>query len=325
MRTRSDSNRLMRLSQIQHFLHKNPNGLTTKELARLCDTNVRTVQRDLLVLQADMHVPLIKKHHDRYVIIKDYILPPVTCSLYEALVLFLAARLIIRQTDDYNPHMRSALAKLAALLPRNLAIPLGNGIAATRKRLVDIEELHNFETIAIAWVTQKRVRIKYHSLKDAEEKEWLVNPYFIEMTGVGFSTYVIGYAENEGEKRIYPFKLNRIKEVTVSDENFETPPDLSLEKLLGASWGIMWGEEAEVKLRFTAGVARRVKESIWHPSQRIEDLADGGCVLTMCVGSTLEITPWIRGWGPDVEVLEPAELREKFKEWANKAYEMYRV
>jgi predicted DNA-binding transcriptional regulator YafY len=35
------------------------------------------------------------------------------------------------------------------------------------------------------------------------------------------------------------------------------------------------------------------------------------------------MTPWIRGWGPDVEVLEPAELREQFRGWAERLREMY--
>ena len=46
----------------------------------------------------------------------EYVLPPVSYSLYEALVLFLAARLIIRQTDDNNPHIKSALIKLTAVI-----------------------------------------------------------------------------------------------------------------------------------------------------------------------------------------------------------------
>jgi len=87
---------------------------------------------------------------------------------------------------------------------------------------------------------------------------------------------------------------------------------------------VIWGEETEVKLKFSPKVARRVKESVWHPSQGIEDLPDGGCLLTVRVGSTLEMTPWIRGWGPQVEVLAPQGLRDEFREFANQLYEMYR-
>ena len=57
--------------------------------------------------------------------------------------------------------------------------------------------------------------------------------------------------------------------------------------------------------------------------QQIEDLPGGGCILSMKVSSTLEMTPWIRGWGPDVEVLEPADLREQFRKWAKELSKMY--
>ncbi|WP_407079695.1 WYL domain-containing protein [Candidatus Hakubella thermalkaliphila] len=50
-------------------------------------------------------------------------------------------------------------------------------------------------------------------------------------------------------------------------------------------------------MKFSPKVTRRVKKSTWHPSQVIEDLPDGGCIFTVRVSSTLEMTPWIRGWG----------------------------
>jgi predicted DNA-binding transcriptional regulator YafY len=267
-----DSSRIVRLTQIQHFLHKNRAGLTSKELAQLCDTTVRTIQRDLLILQSDLHIPITNKGHDRYGIIKDYVLPPVSYSLYEALVLFLAARLIIRQTNDNNPHIKSALVKLTFVMPKSLGINLRKSVANFGKRLVDLEELDVFEKIAIAWVTQKRIKIIYQSLNREQDKEWLVNPYFIEMTGVGYSTYLIGYGESTDRTGITTFKLNRIKEVNILDEDFDIPEDFSIEKLLGSSWGVIWGENTEVKLKFSPNVTRRVKESTWHHSQKIKDL-----------------------------------------------------
>ena len=320
-----DSSQIVRLTQIQHLLHKNRAGLTSKELAQLCDTTVRTIQRDLLLLQSELQVPITNKGHDRYGILNDYVLPPVSYSLYEALGLFLAARLIIRQTDDNNPHIKNALVKLTSAMPKSLGINLRKSISSFGKRLVDFEELDVFEKIAIAWVTQKRIQISYQSLNRDQNKEWLVNPYFIEMTGVGYSSYLIGYGESTDRNGITTFKLNRIKEVNILDEDFDIPEDFNIEKLLGSSWGVIWGDDITVKLKFSTNVTRRVKETIWHQSQQLTELPDGSCLLTLKVGSTLEMTPWIRGWGPDVEVLEPVELRAQFEEWAKELGEMYGI
>ena len=114
-----------------------------------------------------------------------------------------------------------------------------------------------------------------------------------------------------GKDRITTFKLDRIEQAELLEENFEVPGGLSLDRLLGLAWGIMWGEETKVRLRFSPKVTRRVKESVWHPSQVIEDMPDGGCIFTVRVGSVLEMTPWIRSWGSDVEVLAPQKLRNK--------------
>jgi CRISPR-associated endonuclease/helicase Cas3 len=67
-----------------------------------------------------------------------------------------------------------------------------------------------------------------------------------------------------------------------------------------------------VKLRFspTPAAIRRLKESKWHPLERVTDTADGGCLWCADVAEPREMLPWIRGWGADCEVLEPRELRE---------------
>jgi predicted DNA-binding transcriptional regulator YafY len=316
--------RSIRLAQLQHFLHKNSKGLTTQELSRLCGVCVRTIQRDLLDLQTDLNVP-ITQNGNRYGILGSYTLPPIFFSLYEAMALFLTARLALRQTDENNPHMQHALAKISAVLPSALAESLKSGIQAITEKKTNPDFIKTFESVAIAWITQRQMKIHYLSLGSDQTKEWLLEPYFVEMTGVGYSTYVIGHAIREGKEGIITFKLDRIRTAEVLDTNFETPKNFDISRLLSYSWGIIWGDEAQIKLKFSAKVSRRVKESMWHLSQVIDDLPDGGCFMTLRVGSALEITPWIRSWGPDVEVLEPEELRNEFSKYALMLAQIYKV
>jgi proteasome accessory factor B len=56
-------------------------------------------------------------------------------------------------------------------------------------------------------------------------------------------------------------------------------------------------------------VAARVREATWHPSQRVEEAADGSLLWRARVSGTIEIRLWILSWGDDVEVVEPADLR----------------
>ena len=223
--------RAVRLSQIQHFLHSNPSGLTSKELSDLCGVCMRTIQRDIQSLETDLKIPLTQ-NGDRYGITEGYILPPVSFSLYEAMVIFLACRLALRQTDENNPHIEKALTKISSVLPSPLAIRLKESASSVGDKKEDLEFIRNFEKIAIAWTTQRQVRMKYQSLESDGVKEWLLEPYFVDMTGVGFSVYIIGHAVREGKEGIITFKLERIRNLEVLNKRFEIPPVINIGKLL---------------------------------------------------------------------------------------------
>ncbi|MCP4421570.1 MAG: WYL domain-containing protein, partial [Chloroflexi bacterium] len=77
------------------------------------------------------------------------------------------------------------------------------------------------------------------------------------------------------------------------------------------AWGIWYTEKepVEVVLKFETAVAKRVAETQWHHTQQIEVLEDGRLRWQADVDEWREMLPWIRGWGADVEVLEPQELR----------------
>jgi proteasome accessory factor B len=53
-----------------------------------------------------------------------------------------------------------------------------------------------------------------------------------------------------------------------------------------------------------------VGEATWHPSQAVHELPDGSLEWRARVSGTIEIRLWILSWGDEVEVLEPAALRE---------------
>ncbi|MBN2074340.1 MAG: WYL domain-containing protein [Dehalococcoidales bacterium] len=322
MRNSESLSKSIRLTQLQYYLHKYPQGLTSHELAEYTGVCLRTIQRDLLDLQNELGIP-ITQQGNKYGILESYTLPPVTFSLYEAMALFLTSRLALRLTDENNPHMQQALVKVSQILPAPVGERLESGIKLMSEKVMNTEFLKVYEKVALAWITQRQLKMQYLSSGSDESKEWILNPYFVEMTGTGYSMYVIGQAWREGKEGIITFKLDRIKEIEVMNTTFEIPETFDIEDLLSNSWGIMWGENTEIKLKFSRGVTRRVKESIWHPSQSIEELPGGGCIMTLRIGNTLEITPWIRGWGPDVEVLEPNELREKFTDYAIETVKMY--
>jgi len=315
-----------RLSRISYFLYHNPRGLTVAELARLCNTNERAIRRDLSDLEK-MGIPLWQDESKapRHGIIKGYYIPPIRLTLDDALTLYQAARLLARYADSPDAHMAEALAKLAAILPD----PISQYVHATirdiaeRQRGGEGEHLAGvLRALALGWGSGRVVHIHYRPADSDEIRETDLHPYAIEPSPIGHATYVIGHARHANALRTY--KVERIIKAELTAESFAIPEDFDAPALLRTAWGIMYGEQTEeVVLRFVPGATRRVQESRWHPSQRLETCDDGGCVLRLTISHPEEMRYWIRGWGPQVEVLAPGWLREEMAREARELAAVY--
>jgi len=302
--------RAQRLSRISYLLYRNPQGLTVHELAELCGVSARTIQRDIRDLD-ELSIPLWDDGGTppRYGIIEGYYLPPVRLELDDALALYLAARLLARYADSYDPHIVHALAKLSTVLPGAIAEHVQTTATSLMDRPHDHQQCRLLSTLALGWAAHRKVCIWHRSGTGERQHRYVVCPYFIEASAVGNATYLIGHASYF--EQITTFKVERISQAELLDENFEIPNDFDPHRLLASAWSIMYGDELqEVLLRFTPERTRRVKESRWHRSQQVEDLPDGGCLLRLWVAEPVEMTYWILGWGGHVEVLAPRELRQ---------------
>lgn len=302
--------RIERIEDIERKLAQRPNGATLGELAAEYAVNPSTIYRDLRTLQA-MGTALTK-HKRRWLLDRRRSLYHLRLSTDEVLALYLAARLLSRHSDEHNPHVVTALEKLAAALSDRsplLARHIERAAAAVRARPSRPDYVQALETLTQAWAQGRKVRLRYRSYTTGETTERTFSPYFIEPSSIGYACYVIGHDELRGQIRT--LKVERISGARLTDDPYEVPAVFDPLHLLASAWGVIWQEdgEVEVTLRFSPSVVRRVTESTWHHSQRIESLPDGSCLFTVRIGSTLEITPWIRQWGADVKVLRPPALR----------------
>jgi predicted DNA-binding transcriptional regulator YafY len=304
-----------RLSKLTHLLFRNPKGLTADQIAKTLKTTGRQAYRDLDALEL-MGVPLTEMSPGRYAIIPGHFLPPVHFNLEEAVALFLAARLLARYSDDHNPLVIEALAKLASSLPEAVAEHIQATVAGLAAKPEDRSYVAAFATVTQGWAERRKVRIWHRAAGSEHIHEYLLSPYFVEPSAVGFATHVIG-REELFFKDLHTFKLERIRTAELTKESYEIPADFDPVALLSTAWGIMFGKELqEVVLSFSPAVKRRVLESRWHPSQEDEDLGEAGCRLRFRVAHPMEMKPWIRGWGKDCVCLAPEWLRRELAEEA---------
>jgi proteasome accessory factor B len=148
-----------------------------------------------------------------------------------------------------------------------------------------------------------------------------VAPYLIEVSRSAPAAYVIGFDRLRGAIRT--FKIERVERAELLEEGYEIPADFDPYDFLARAWGVMDEGEVTVHLRFNALAAPRVRESVWHRSQQLVETAGGGCELQVTIGSVREITPWVLGWGADVEVLAPEELRAEVASHGARMAAMY--
>src|SRR5438552_1221093 len=112
------NSRYERLDAIERALAHTPEGYTTGQLAAQFEVDPDTIRRDLYELEG-RGTGLIKVGR-HYLLDHRRQIHSVKLDRNEILALYLAARLLTRHTDEHNPHVASALEKLAdALHPKS--------------------------------------------------------------------------------------------------------------------------------------------------------------------------------------------------------------
>jgi predicted DNA-binding transcriptional regulator YafY len=130
-----------------------------------------------------------------------------------------------------------------------------------------------------------------------------------------YAWHVLG--ESSLHKGILAFKLNRIKELRMSDKFFAGDKEFDIKEHLGRAWSMIpEGRLHHVKLRFLPEVAADVAEVQWHNTQTVFFEDDGSAIIEFRVDGLGEITWWILRYGDRVQVLAPEILRRRIIEMA---------
>jgi proteasome accessory factor B len=300
--------RVMRLMREAALFQAAPQGLTTRQVAERMAISQRQAQRDIHALETELGVPFVL-NENRWSVIKGYWLPPVNFSLHEAMGLLLSARLMLRHSDRANQFVSLAYEKLAAVLPEPMRAPMLEIARGMVSKTGDGTYTRVMAALATAWAERRKVRLAYRG-KDSRPRT--VRPLFLEPSPIGHGCYLLAWDESRRGYRSY--KVERIADVQLTSETFDPPLGFSIERHLAGAWAI-WssGEVVQVELLFSSDVAERVQETVWHPSQELEEVPDGRLRLRLQLSSTVEIRHWILGWGADCEVVKPTSLREEIE------------
>jgi len=281
-------------------------GLSAVELAEKYAVDRRTIYRDIDFLCAQ-DIPIWQKD-GRFGINRTRYFSTVKLTFHEAIAVMLAGLLLSRTVDERNPHMMTALRKVAVTLPRPFTSHLQRAAQRISGNQRGQRQVQVLEALAEGWGTGRKVKIGYRSPRSGALRERIFSPYALEPTPSGI--YVIGHDQWADDLRT--FKLDRLETAVILAEAFKIPEAFDLEQHLSSGWRIMSGDKIEeVRLRFRPEAAAHIYDREWHDTQKLTALDDGGVLLTVLVAQPQEMQPFIRSWGPLVEVLAPFWLRRR--------------
>ena len=149
------------------------------------------------------------------------------------------------------------------------------------------------------------IRLCYQSFRHPEPFCFNVRPYCVKYFKQRW--YLLG--DSDLGLRIY--SLDRFVDMEELEEHFEIPKGFDAEEYFGNYFGVIIGEEPEdVKIRVVPDQVKYFRTLPMHGSQRETVQEDVSSVFSYHIAPTLDFVQEILSHGADVEVLEPAELRE---------------
>jgi len=125
-------------------------------------------------------------------------------------------------------------------------------------------------------------------------------------------------------KDIRLITLHRMNSATVMDIPCAVPDGFDLDDYIASGeLDFAIGGEIRLKARISSQIAIHLEERPLHDDQQLTKCGDNSYLLETTAQDTNELRWWLLGFGSNIEVLAPGNLREEFKQITHDMAEMY--
>ncbi len=178
----------------------------------------------------------------------------------------------------------------------------------------------HFERVAQGTVRRQRLEIRYFTKSRNERSTRVVSPqrliYYKE------NWYLVAQCHKVEALRVFAF--DSVEDARVLNEPAAEADSGAIDAMIGRDFGIYYGGDRRwAILRFSALQARWIEAEVWHPEQKLSRLDDDSLVLEVPYSDPRELLLDILKFGPEVEVVAPAELRDEVRKRLRQALAHY--
>lgn len=314
--------RLIRLLRILMLIQGKP-GILARELADRCETTERTLYRDLELLSA--FAPISNLGHGRgYTFVGNFSMYPLNLTDEEALVLSMLPSLM-QQVKSLLPNgFNTAHEKIMAAYRKEKAVQadLLQQVADIIQMGTPVERRETSNDLALiiqAILSQKSLKVVYHSQGRNTQTERIIDPYYLVPRNQRF--YLIGYCHLAGEIRT--FRVSRFVNVEVLDQHYDKS-SFDIRQYMRNTFSIERGDDQiHFQVRFSPEVARYVTEEEWFVEPKLTTEPDGSLLLEMTLNHDREFLMWVTSYGPEAEILSPPAYRDAMRNKLARWREIY--
>jgi predicted DNA-binding transcriptional regulator YafY len=309
--TRPPLDRMQRIFQAIK-LSKYPNRI---RLATEIEVTTKTIQRDIDFMRDRLNLPIEyndkRQGYEFSQPVESF--PMVELSEAELISVFVAQKALMQYKGTPFEHpLRSAFEKLVSGLDGTITLAwddLDSFISFRNFEIVPAD-LSTFQIVSEAVRRSNVLTFGYKKLNSSTYGPRQIEPYHLAC--IQDQWYCFGHDTDRREMRT--FVLARMKGAAVGIESFKRPEKFSIRDHLKNSFGVFTAKgNHNVRIRFDKFASQLVRERLWHPSQQIQELANGELELRLTVSSLLEIEPWLLSWGEHAHILSPKELVKRIQ------------
>lgn len=308
----------LRQWQLLKYIGTSPQGVTYQELADHFSVSVKTVRRDIRLLQ---QIPFAfdkrgERREEKKIFLRSYSPTESPGLTYDELfALYISRNLMLPlQGTNFWDSLQSGFKKIKKML-RQPVIEYAERISPMFYQLEPVatdytQWREEIDIILVAMEDCKRVQISYQSLRSETVKTYLICPYTF-LYHHGF-LYVIGWSCKDEEIRFW--KINRLKNAVLTKEPFERDPGFKIEDYMKNAFCPFIGDAPKitVTVRFKKSIAPYIQELGWESFKKMTTRKDGSLLVEMEMEGGKPLLDWLLRFGSDVKVLRPKEFRDEY-------------